>query len=1157
MRLFRLRNFVFLIALSLIAAPSFAADKAQRIAIMPFDNPNHDKMLDIGGGIAETLITELGRIQDLTLVERSRINDAIKEIKLGQSGFVDTATAQKAGQFVGADSVVVGSFQRDPAVLRLVARLVDVQTAQVRATAKVDGKPNELISLQDQLAAKILEAIKGSVAEAERRKLGVSPSANLDAFRALSDGLSFFRLDLFQDAIASFDKALALDSNYASAHYYKGKALAKLKKWDDAIESFKRTLPQAQAEQTIKWSWDATFEIPGSKRNAAYSAIDPNAFSLQDLLSQDSIVAAQKRLVYSEQSGNRSVFYFVDPLKHSSQRFELPEAVIDVGIAFASDRVILIPSLTATQLLAGKFGMYGVSADDAAQLWYTEINVPLGQFPLMTLIDELVLTYSGPDRQLMARTDTAFQKKWQRDNLDLDIVPMKPKSTRAFGNLVIAKSTKERKIHAIRVSDGQDAWSIDLQSNATYHIVSDQAVIVFEPDRRVFAVDPETGRVLFESLIKQTVQPRTLGILGTLPTVESVVSGNALYFVSAAGEIVALDLSKGVVANRQRWRTPPQKQIRGMRVHGSRVYATTESGELLIVDSRSGSVVMSKVATKILDADYSGDDVVIASSPDDVFGLNPETGAEQWKYPASVRTKSPFYFKGAVILETSGTTRLSALDAKTGSILWQYAGGLAPDGRLADFGGRIIKVFPGNDSLFVVQPFGIREYALAKNQGLTNKEALTELAGALLEKGELDEAARFAGIVARDGDPNYPPLRYLRAKLARARRNDPDYKSELITYLGLVGRESKAGQDILAEFKKTRGLIWTAEVGVSFGNTLLAEGKLIGVNEKKLIALDPKTGRRLWQISGEHFEDRVYDSKSRRLFFASRLDRDPKTLQLFTADLDRGEKKDFARITLASNVSKYGLAFGGGRLFAIVAGVQLEKVSIRIVAFDGTSGNKLWEKPFEFSITAALVMDQTGILFYPKGNFLVYAVGRDLSVVRGDDGSVYAQLSEGKDILGGWFRDEDAFGDADTVYFGTTDGNIAGYSLSSKQVVLRTKLPGALRHDSIIHGSTLFNIDDPSIFAFDLGRETNDANRLKWRTNPQRDGQFLYFRPYGNMLFAVRDNGVGAVLDPATGKVSDDYGLLWSGSSVEDGDYRYGFTASGLAYGMQLKPAAK
>src|SRR5439155_6431283 len=126
--------------------------------------------------------------------------------------------------------------------------------------------------------------------------------------------------------------------------------------------------------------------------------------------------------------------------------------------------------------------------------------------------------------------------------------------------------------------------------------------------------------------------------------------------------------------------------------------------------------------------------------------------------------------------------------------------------------------------------------------------------------------------------------------------NDPESKRELLTYLDLVGRQSKAGQDVIAELKRNRGLIWNTELGAPLSRALLIEGKLIGNNDKQVVALD-KNGKVLWRQNGEHILDKVYDSKTRRLFYASAQNRDPKTIQLFVTDIERGDRKEFARIT--------------------------------------------------------------------------------------------------------------------------------------------------------------------------------------------------------------------------------------------------------------------
>src|SRR3989442_7149200 len=60
-----------------------------RVAVMDFENITHERALDwIGTGIAETLSSDLAGNPNFRLIERRRLNEAMKEIKLGRSEYV-------------------------------------------------------------------------------------------------------------------------------------------------------------------------------------------------------------------------------------------------------------------------------------------------------------------------------------------------------------------------------------------------------------------------------------------------------------------------------------------------------------------------------------------------------------------------------------------------------------------------------------------------------------------------------------------------------------------------------------------------------------------------------------------------------------------------------------------------------------------------------------------------------------------------------------------------------------------------------------------------------------------------------------------------------------------------------------------------------------
>lgn len=87
------------------------AGPKQVVAVLPFDNRVKDvpENWNLGGGLAEILITELLESDRFLLVERDSIQDIVKEQELGMSGLVRSETAASAGGLAGAQFMIKGA----------------------------------------------------------------------------------------------------------------------------------------------------------------------------------------------------------------------------------------------------------------------------------------------------------------------------------------------------------------------------------------------------------------------------------------------------------------------------------------------------------------------------------------------------------------------------------------------------------------------------------------------------------------------------------------------------------------------------------------------------------------------------------------------------------------------------------------------------------------------------------------------------------------------------------------------------------------------------------------------------------------------------------------------------------------------------------------
>lgn len=190
----------------LLAAPLAAADDTRpTVAVLYFDYSG--KSADMGvlrKGLAQMLISDLSTLDGVRLVERDRLEEILAELKLGQSGKIDAASAAKVGKLLGARYMVLGGYFDLMDTLRADARVVEVETGKVVQSIGAQGKPQDFLSVEQKLSdelAKILVAKTKQLA-AHTAPPKVKPPGQLKVKTAL-------RYSRALDAIDKKDKATA------------------------------------------------------------------------------------------------------------------------------------------------------------------------------------------------------------------------------------------------------------------------------------------------------------------------------------------------------------------------------------------------------------------------------------------------------------------------------------------------------------------------------------------------------------------------------------------------------------------------------------------------------------------------------------------------------------------------------------------------------------------------------------------------------------------------------------------------------------------------------------------------------------------------------------------------------------------------------------
>jgi TolB-like protein len=105
------------------------------------------------------LISELSSAEAFAVVERERIEEILAELKLNQTSKIDQASANEAGRLLGARFFVVGGYFDMGGVLRVDARLVEVETGRIVKAVGVKGKSDDFMDIEDRLAAALATAL--------------------------------------------------------------------------------------------------------------------------------------------------------------------------------------------------------------------------------------------------------------------------------------------------------------------------------------------------------------------------------------------------------------------------------------------------------------------------------------------------------------------------------------------------------------------------------------------------------------------------------------------------------------------------------------------------------------------------------------------------------------------------------------------------------------------------------------------------------------------------------------------------------------------------------------------------------------------------------------------------------------------------------------
>ena len=124
--------------------------------------------------ISDVMQAELSMSENLTLVDRKQLNDALKEVQLGEQGMISPESAKQLGKILGAKYFCWGKLSKSGDKNMVIVKVIDIETTVTKlAYAQMQDK-NDAIEAGKALAANLEKLIINFNADKEKEAKAIA-----------------------------------------------------------------------------------------------------------------------------------------------------------------------------------------------------------------------------------------------------------------------------------------------------------------------------------------------------------------------------------------------------------------------------------------------------------------------------------------------------------------------------------------------------------------------------------------------------------------------------------------------------------------------------------------------------------------------------------------------------------------------------------------------------------------------------------------------------------------------------------------------------------------------------------------------------------------------------------------------------------------------
>jgi serine/threonine protein kinase/cytochrome c-type biogenesis protein CcmH/NrfG len=192
-----------------------AKQQVETVAVLPFHDLSATTSDSWAIGITDAIISRLTSLKNLAVRPTTSVLKYAKE----------TPEATDAAKALGVDSILEGTYQRSADVIRVTVQLIDGKTGSTKWSQRYDLHNADLLTFEDQIAAKVVEGLQIEVSPQEQRSIAKPATTSVEAYNEYLQARFYFNEYLSQSGLESLESgkrllqhAISLDKNFADAY---------------------------------------------------------------------------------------------------------------------------------------------------------------------------------------------------------------------------------------------------------------------------------------------------------------------------------------------------------------------------------------------------------------------------------------------------------------------------------------------------------------------------------------------------------------------------------------------------------------------------------------------------------------------------------------------------------------------------------------------------------------------------------------------------------------------------------------------------------------------------------------------------------------------------------------------------------------------------